>query len=148
MVGAPVLVGLAEVQAISGAAMLTCLGLGSCVSVCVLDPVANVSGMAHIMLPTAFSETECNRPGTFADTGVAELIHSMEKLGGERLRMQCAVAGGASIRTSEHGQENRRCCCRSVEHLRFEVHGTRLRRQFRSDGHYGHRKRKGHCEHD
>ena len=97
MVGAPVLVGLAEVQAMNGAAMLTCLGLGSCVSICALDPVANISGMAHIVLPQ--SETESSsKPGTFADTGVPELINRMEEMGAERSRLVCAVAGGASTR--------------------------------------------------
>jgi len=100
MVGAPVLVGLAEVQAINGAALLTCLGLGSCVSVCALDAAANVSGMAHIMLPNSRPDSQSNRPATFADLGVAELISSMEKLGAERSRMVCAIAGGASLRTS------------------------------------------------
>ena len=96
MVGEPVLVGLAEVQAINGAAMMTCLGLGSCMGVCALDPVANVSGMAHIMLPSSSSEIMMNKPGAFADTGILELIESMEKLGAERSRMVIAVAGGAS----------------------------------------------------
>ena len=103
MVGSPVLVGLAEVQAVNGSAMLTCLGLGSCVSVCALDPVANVSGMAHIMLPNSRPEAEATKPGTFADTGVPELVQSMEKLGAERGRLQCAVAGGASTRMNQIG---------------------------------------------
>lgn len=100
MVGAPVLVGLAEIQAINGAALLTCLGLGSCVSVCALDPTANVSGMAHIMLPCSPPDANAARPATFADTGVAELISSMEKLGAEKSRMVCAIAGGASLRSA------------------------------------------------
>jgi chemotaxis protein CheD len=56
--------------------------------------------MAHIMLPSSPPDTQAPRPGTFADTGVAELIASMEKLGAERSRMVCAIAGGASLRTS------------------------------------------------
>lgn len=79
--------------------MLTCLGLGSCVSVCALDPVANVSGMAHIMLPQSNPRSNSNKPGTFADTGVQELVNSMEALGADRSRLVCAVAGGASTCT-------------------------------------------------
>lgn len=98
MVGAPVLVGLAEVHAINGAAMLTCLGLGSCIGVCALDPVANVSGMAHIMLPSFSPDMPIGKPAAFADTGIPELIATMEKLGAERDRMLVAVAGGASTK--------------------------------------------------
>jgi chemotaxis protein CheD len=101
LVAAPVLVGMAELQAITGAALLTCLGLGSCVSVCALDPVANVSGMAHIMLPTSFADQEVDRPAKFADTGIRELVSSMEKLGAIRQRLVVAVAGGANVKTSE-----------------------------------------------
>ena len=101
MVGAPVLVGLAEVQAINGAAMLTCLGLGSCVSVCALDPIANISGMAHIVLPRSEPEAESQaKPGTFANTGVPELFKKMEDMGADRSRLVCAVAGGASTRAT------------------------------------------------
>lgn len=96
VVHAPTLIGLAELQATSAAAMLTCLGLGSCVSVCALDPEANVSGMAHIMLPKS-AETQVDKPAKFADTGVTELVQSMEKLGASRERLVVAVAGGASV---------------------------------------------------
>src|SRR4051794_38487001 len=99
MLGAPVYVGMAELQAINGAAMMTCLGLGSCVSVCALDPVANVSGMAHIMLPRSLQpEDGKGKPARFADQGIPELVNSMEKLGAQRSRLVVAVAGGASAR--------------------------------------------------
>lgn len=97
MVGAPVLVGMAELHAISGAAMLTCLGLGSCVSVCLHDPTSNVSGMAHIMLPSSFPDREVDRPAKFADTGVPELVTEMKKLGADEDRIVAAVAGGAAV---------------------------------------------------
>jgi chemotaxis protein CheD len=56
--------------------------------------------MAHIMLPNSRPDSQSARPATFADTGIAELITSMESLGAERGRLVCAIAGGASLRTT------------------------------------------------
>src|SRR5258708_35338612 len=132
MVGSPVFVGMAELQAINGAAMLTCLGLGSCVSVCVLDPVANVSGMAHIMLPASLPDDYPDKPARFADIGVPELINSMEKLGADRSRIVAAVAGGASVRCErEHfeiGRRNAEAVVKQLENSRIKCVGHDLGR--------------------
>ena len=44
--------------------------LGSCIAVCVFDPVASVAGMLHFLLPEARINPERARqqPAVFADT--------------------------------------------------------------------------------
>jgi chemotaxis protein CheD len=97
MVSTQVLVTMAEIQILKGSGTFTCLGLGSCIGLCILDPVANIGGCAHIMLPESFADKKGERPGKFADTGVPALIQMMERLGAQRSRMVVAMAGGAQV---------------------------------------------------
>ncbi len=96
-IGSAVLVGMADIQVIKGSGQLSCLGLGSCIGLCGLDPVANVAGMVHVMLPEAFQGKGEEKPGKFADTGVPALIEAMTKLGANQSRLVFAMAGGAQV---------------------------------------------------
>ena len=91
------LVGMAEIQVVKGDGRLTCLGLGSCIALAALDPVANVAGIVHVMLPEAFIDRTVEKPGKFADTGIPELITQMEELGAERERIVFSMVGGAQV---------------------------------------------------
>lgn len=86
------------------AAQLSCLGLGSCVALCVYHSGASVAGMAHIVLPDS---TMSSRPPTgakFADVAVPMVIEEMERLGAKRSQMECYLVGGAKIlRNSDVG---------------------------------------------
>ncbi len=75
--------------------VLVALGLGSCVAICILDPVVRVGAMAHALLPSTTGQT--NTPYRFAETAVPALIAAMEAQGALRSRMQVAVAGGAQM---------------------------------------------------
>lgn len=91
-----VLVRLADVQVLEGPAVLACVGLGSCVGVAMVDPVAKVSGMAHIMLPDAVT-AKPERPGKYATTAIGYLVEAMERMGAQRGRLVAAVGGGAQV---------------------------------------------------
>lgn len=90
-------IGMAETEVIRGNGAFTCLGLGSCIGLFMLDPVSNVGGMAHIMLPEAFADRPVDRPGKFADTGVPALVDEMIKAGASKTRLVAAIAGGAQV---------------------------------------------------
>lgn len=97
MTSTAVMVGMAEIHVLKGPGTFSCLGLGSCIGLCALDPVSNVAGCAHIMLPAAFADKKVERPGKFADTGVPEMIAMMERLGAQRNRLMLTMAGGAQV---------------------------------------------------
>jgi chemotaxis protein CheD len=74
-------------------------GLGSCIAICVFDPVAQVGGLAHVMLPDSEmdgSKAEAN-PFIFADTGVRALVRRAAGLGANPSRLAVAIAGGAQV---------------------------------------------------
>lgn len=101
------LVGMAEIQVASGPALFNCLGLGSCIGLLMVDPVADVSGMVHVMLPEAFANKPVDKIGKFADTGVPELLRLLEAKGAVKNRLKVAYAGGAHVFKFSNGGEGK-----------------------------------------
>lgn len=96
--GEMIKVGMADLKACKAPHALTTLGLGSCVGVCLYDPVTKVSGMAHVMLPDSKQITrENSNPMKFADTGIDMLIKQMISLGADKKRLKAKIAGGAQM---------------------------------------------------
>lgn len=90
-------VGLGEVKTTQDPReVLTCLGLGSCVGVCMYDPVAKLAGMVHIVLPDSYGEPEQDQ-GKYADTGVPLLLNQMIDAGALKSRIIVKIAGGARM---------------------------------------------------
>jgi chemotaxis protein CheD len=78
--------------------ILVAYGLGSCVAVSMVDPVANVVGLVHVLLPESGGKpAEPGQPGRFADAGVDALIDAISAMGGSPARLLVKVAGGASV---------------------------------------------------
>lgn len=69
--------------------------LGSCVAVCLHDPVRRMGGMNHILLPAGMPEA--GRADPFATNDMERLINSLIKRGGDRRRFSAKVFGGASV---------------------------------------------------
>jgi chemotaxis protein CheD len=78
--------------------------LGSCISACVRDPVRNVGGMNHFMLPEDASSGSnnwldpaaglANRYGSYA---MESLVNDLLKLGAQRERLEIKLFGGGRI---------------------------------------------------
>lgn len=73
--------------------------LGSCIAVCVWDPVAQVGGLLHFLLPESKINLQraVQQPATYADTGVPLLIKEALDHGALATRMQVHLIGGAEI---------------------------------------------------
>ncbi len=73
--------------------------LGSCVAVCLWDPVTNVAGMLHFLLPESKlnAERAARQPGTFADTGIPLLFQAAYKAGAVKARLRVNLLGGAAV---------------------------------------------------
>lgn len=68
--------------------------LGSCVSICLWDPVARVGGMNHLLLPGMMQDNATITAGA-ADMDL--LINRMMPLGAERPRLRAKLFGGSSM---------------------------------------------------
>jgi chemotaxis protein CheD len=91
-------IGLGEHKVIKNeAAILSCIGLGSCVALCAYDPVEKVGGVAHIVLPTCGNKDGKPRTAKYVDTGVPLLMEEMVSLGGVKSRLVVKATGGARM---------------------------------------------------
>ncbi len=71
--------------------------LGSCISVCLYDPVRHIGGMNHFMLPRAAASSDVGDALRFGVHSMDTLIGAMTKLGGDRRRFVAKVFGGAHV---------------------------------------------------
>ncbi len=68
--------------------------LGSCVAVCMYDPILRAGGMNHILLPKCRVGDRSARCGIHA---MELLINEVMKLGGDRRRFVAKAFGGANV---------------------------------------------------
>lgn len=71
--------------------------LGSCVAVCLYDPVAKVGGMNHILLPGRAHLKAFDMPARFGINAMELLINALMSEGADRRRIVAKVFGGARI---------------------------------------------------
>ncbi len=90
-------VGMADLKVIKAPGVLTTLGLGSCIGICLIDSRAGVAGMAHIMLPNSNAVKNNTNQAKFADTGIKKMVAEMERLGARTSNMTAKIAGGAQM---------------------------------------------------
>ncbi|MCH9024905.1 MAG: chemotaxis protein CheD [candidate division Zixibacteria bacterium] len=75
--------------------------LGSCLGITLYDPVANVGGMLHALLPScSFEDADaCKKATYYIDAGTPLLFKACYKLGAKKQRLIVRVAGGARTKT-------------------------------------------------
>ena len=85
--------------------VLATYSLGSCIGVCLYDPLVHVGGLLHYQLPSSMMDAKRaeQSPMMFADTGMNILLRKMSMLGAENKRMQVKVAGGAAMDNGPKG---------------------------------------------
>lgn len=93
-----IVVGISDLNIGKGSDVLVTYALGSCVGICIYDPMTKVGGLSHIMLPSS----TLNNPGVvnpmrFADTAIVLLLRKLEAAGAMRVRMKAKIAGGAQM---------------------------------------------------
>ena len=92
-----IVVKVADLNIVAGDGQLATLGLGSCVAICLHDPVAKVAGMAHVLLPNKSLSRNAENPAKFPQSAVPLLVQKMEALGAEKSRLTARLVGGASM---------------------------------------------------
>lgn len=78
--------------------ILVAYGLGSCVAVCLHDPVTQISGMLHALLPTMPKGEKVNgMPAKFVDQGIPLLLSTVLAEGAQPSRLAVHLCGGAQM---------------------------------------------------
>lgn len=101
--GEDIRVGMGEIAAAQAPAILSIIGIGSCVGVALYHNSSKTGSLAHIMLPDS---SRC-RPGAamekFADKGIPAIIDKMKAFGADPLFLQARLIGGASMFKTSSG---------------------------------------------
>ena len=94
-----IVVGIGELAVAEGESCIVTHALGSCVAVCIWDPIARVGGMLHLLLPESrINPGRADRqPAAFADTGIPLLFQRAYARGLQKARTEVTLIGGAEI---------------------------------------------------
>ena len=119
-------IGIADMKMAKGEGMLVTYALGSCIGICLYDPVIKLGALVHIMLPINM-ETGRKNPMKYADTGLRETVRQMVEKGASRSRITAKIAGGAKM-FEESGGALGSIGQRNIEsvHLNLKKEGIRL----------------------
>lgn len=90
-------VGLGEGATARAPAVLTSVGIGSCVVLTLYDGPNKIGGLAHVVLPEDPRTANGLRPFACADTALDSLIADLLLLGGARRHLVAKLAGGARM---------------------------------------------------
>jgi chemotaxis protein CheD len=78
--------------------------LGSCIAICLYDPITKLGGMVHIIMPSFEDAKNVNSPPTrYADSAIPLLLYNMLSFGCKKEEIYAKIAGGAQMfqRSSE-----------------------------------------------
>lgn len=121
MASEPIKIGIAELKVSFSPINLITVGLGSCVAVCLWDPIIKIGGMVHIMLPDSTFARNIFNKAKYADTGIKSLIEEMEKKGAHKYRLVAKIAGGAQMFSSKSNKDMMKIGERNVEAVKNEL---------------------------
>ncbi len=91
-----IVVGIADMKIARQRGMLITYALGSCIGICLYDPVIKLGALIHIMLPLNMEAGRAH-PFKYADTGIQQTLHKMQAMGANVSRITAKIAGGAKM---------------------------------------------------
>jgi len=96
--GGVIKVGIADLKVANSGSTLLTIGLGSCIGICLYDPVAKIGGLSHIMLPdSSVKGLGQSKPMKYANTAIPMLVNEMIEAGAFKRRFVTKIAGGATM---------------------------------------------------
>ncbi len=91
-------VNIADMKIAKGQETLVTYALGSCIGICLYDPIKKIGALGHIMLPISHTEEdEKLKRNRFANTCVPDMVESLVKSGCNRRTIIAKIAGGATM---------------------------------------------------
>ncbi len=94
--GKTIVVGIADLNVAKGDDIIITYALGSCVGICLYDPIKKIAGLSHIMLPDSKMSNN-QQPHKYADSAIPALIKRMVAEGALRGSIKAKIAGGARM---------------------------------------------------
>jgi len=104
---------------------LSCLGLGSCIGLCVADPKLKVVCVAHVVLPQSRS-ADTPEPAKYADTAIPHVIKELTSRGARKERLRAAIVGGAQLFSFSGANESMDVGKRNIEAVKKHLADNRI----------------------
>lgn len=105
---------------------LKALGLGSCIGLCVYDPIKKLGCLAHIVLPETTSAPP-SEAGKYANTAVPQIVKDMVAKGADAGRLKAVIAGGAHLFESNGSGDRMDIGKRSVSVVKSQLSSFKIR---------------------
>ncbi len=107
-------------------AVISTLGLGSCLGITCYDPFRKVGGLLHAMLPDSTKhQSDQSLPAMYIDLGLPSMIEAVVHLGADLRQLEFKIFGGAQILQSNEyfsiGRQNVEMMSQLVERYRLRV---------------------------
>lgn len=92
-------VGLGKIKVVRPPAVLSSIGVGSCIVLCLYHKQTGTAGMAHIMLPSKDNNRiEADKPAKYAELALENLLAEFSRLGIKNYRsLSAKIVGGAQL---------------------------------------------------
>jgi len=94
--------------------------LGSCVAVCLFDPILSIGGMNHYMLPLWNGKGLASPK--YGDIAIDRLIEKLTSYGSKMYNLKAKVFGGGEVIETKHAHFNIGIRNIEVAHDRLKVH--------------------------
>ena len=121
------MVSMAQFKVMRHPAILSSIGLGSCIGLVLYDPITKIGGLAHIMLPSMQSAKDKSKPGKFADSALRLVVKEMEGMGAHVRHLRAKVFGGANMFSSIADDSCINIGERNLEAVREELGKKKIR---------------------
>jgi len=95
----PINVGLGKIEIAQPPAVLTCIGIGSCVALCIYHEPTRTAALAHVMIPHQNErKQDPSKPAKFADIAVENILEKLREIGlKNRKSLTAKLVGGAQL---------------------------------------------------
>lgn len=90
-------VGISDMNITNGGNSLVTFALGSCIGICIFDPVMKVGALGHIMLPYAPNPGAEPNVNKYADTCIPNMLQKLLAAQCSKPRLVAKIAGGAKM---------------------------------------------------
>jgi len=129
-----IVVGLGEIKISKDPQdVLVSYGLGSCLGIAMYDPVAQIGGMLHAVLPSSDKQNNDESCTKYVGCGIDVLLKSLIEAGGQRQRIVLRMAGGANMLSAtvfsdimNIGQRNIDSAHRKLKELNLKLSGEEV----------------------
>lgn len=92
-------VDISDMKIASSPNVLATYALGSCVGICIYDPIMKIGALGHIMLPTCpnSKRDDSNNTNRFADTCIPSMLKELLKRNCYKVNLVATIIGGATM---------------------------------------------------